>query len=137
MKIYSSFTVRGYHLDIYGHVNNARYLEFLEDARWGYLDGRLDLPGWQRRGVLFPLVNININYRYPASFGDVLDVSVGMGRIGKRSMVMHQEIRLRGRDLVVADADVTFVAVDASTGAALPLEGELLAAAEALGASDA
>lgn len=26
--------VRGYHLDVYQHVNNARYLEFLEEARW-------------------------------------------------------------------------------------------------------
>lgn len=25
--------VRGYHLDVYQHVNNARYLEFLEEAR--------------------------------------------------------------------------------------------------------
>lgn len=25
--------VRNYHLDGYGHVNNARYLEFLEEAR--------------------------------------------------------------------------------------------------------
>lgn len=24
--------VRGYHLDGYGHVNNARYLEFLEES---------------------------------------------------------------------------------------------------------
>ena len=24
--------VRGYHLDVYQHVNNARYLEFLEEA---------------------------------------------------------------------------------------------------------
>ena len=26
--------VRGFHLDVYQHVNNARYLEFLEEARW-------------------------------------------------------------------------------------------------------
>ena len=30
--------VRGYHLDLYGHVNNARYLEFLEEARWAYFE---------------------------------------------------------------------------------------------------
>ncbi|EAB4380520.1 hypothetical protein EBH53_19380 [Salmonella enterica] len=30
--------VRGYHLDVYQHVNNARYLEFLEEARWDGLD---------------------------------------------------------------------------------------------------
>ncbi len=37
--------IRGYHLDLYGHVNHARYLEFLEDARWGMMEsgGSLDL----------------------------------------------------------------------------------------------
>ena len=33
--------VRGYHLDVYQHVNNARYTEFLEEARW---DGRKTAP---------------------------------------------------------------------------------------------
>ncbi len=35
--------VRGYHLDIYQHVNNARYLEFLEEARWSYLEDSGDV----------------------------------------------------------------------------------------------
>jgi len=26
--------VRGYHMDFYGHINNARYLELLEEGRW-------------------------------------------------------------------------------------------------------
>ncbi|SQA97049.1 Long-chain acyl-CoA thioesterase FadM [Cedecea neteri] len=30
--------VRGYHMDVYQHVNNARYLEFLEEARWEGLE---------------------------------------------------------------------------------------------------
>ena len=30
--------VRGYHLDVFQHVNNARYLEFLEEARWSYFE---------------------------------------------------------------------------------------------------
>ena len=41
--------VRGYHLDVYGHVNNARYLEFLEEARWAYFGEHADLNWWQQR----------------------------------------------------------------------------------------
>ncbi len=36
--------VRGYHLDVYQHVNNARYLEFLEEARWDGLGEQRKLP---------------------------------------------------------------------------------------------
>ena len=34
----TDITVRGYHLDLYRHVNNARYLEFLEEARWQFME---------------------------------------------------------------------------------------------------
>lgn len=30
--------VRGYHVDVFGHVNHARYLEFLEEARWAFFE---------------------------------------------------------------------------------------------------
>ncbi|MEK9712132.1 MAG: thioesterase family protein, partial [Thalassolituus sp.] len=30
--------VRGYHLDVYQHVNNGRYMEFIEEARWAFMD---------------------------------------------------------------------------------------------------
>ena len=36
--------VRNYHLDGYGHVNNARYLEFLEEARWAFLRNTVYCP---------------------------------------------------------------------------------------------
>jgi thioesterase-3 len=29
----TTIKIRGYHLDLNGHVNNARYLEFLEEGR--------------------------------------------------------------------------------------------------------
>jgi thioesterase-3 len=35
--------IRGYHTDLYQHVNNARYLEFLEEGRWQLLEDHMDL----------------------------------------------------------------------------------------------
>lgn len=124
--------VRGYHLDLYGHVNNARYLEFLEEARWSLLDGRLNLHEWQQQGRAFIIVNININYRYPAGLGDVLSLQAELKRIGDRSAVIHQQVLLRDTETVVVDAEVTFVIADVNTGKALPLSGELREALEFL-----
>lgn len=36
--------VRGYHLDVYQHVNNARYTGSLREARW---DGTENSPAFQ------------------------------------------------------------------------------------------
>ena len=54
--------VRGYHLDMYGHVNNARYLEFFEEARWCFIEESINLRDWEKQGYAFLVVNININY---------------------------------------------------------------------------
>lgn len=35
-----SVTIRDTHLDSYGHVNNARYLDLYEDARWALISTR-------------------------------------------------------------------------------------------------
>lgn len=40
-----SLTIKEHHLDTFGHVNNATYLQLLEEARWEFLHSRgFDLP---------------------------------------------------------------------------------------------
>ncbi|MFO1372078.1 MAG: thioesterase family protein [Candidatus Competibacteraceae bacterium] len=117
--------VRGYHLDLFRHVNNARYLEFLEEARWSILESKESLDILEGKGYIFALVNININYRRAAYMGDVLQITTSVKSIGARSCVMHQLVTLKGTDTVVADADVTFVVVDTQTEKAVVLDGEL------------
>lgn len=123
--------IRGYHLDFYGHVNNARYLEFLEEARWTLFENRMDLERWRERGVSFFVVNINISYRRPALLGEVVEVISSVGKLGNRSGTLSQKVMLKGTDTLVADADVTFVLADGS-GKAVPIDGELRVLIESL-----
>lgn len=118
--------VRGYHLDVYQHVNNARYLELLEEARWQHYD-RYPPAFFQERHWGFIIVNININYKHPAVIGDVLQIHTQVKHIGNKSMVFNQRIALKGVDKIAVDADITFVVVDLRTQKPLPIEGELRA----------
>jgi thioesterase-3 len=117
--------IRGYHLDLYRHVNNARYLEFLEEARWSFLESKGNIDFMEERGYTFAVVNININYRRAAYMGEVLQITTSVKSIGTRSCVMHQLVTLKNTDTVIADSDVTFVIVDTRTEKAALLEGEL------------
>jgi thioesterase-3 len=119
--------IRGYHIDVFGHVNNARYLEFLEDARWGAFEKTDGIQVLAKKGYAFTVVNININYRKPAVVNDTLRIETQLQRLGNRSAVIHQTVKLKGGDTVVADADVTFVILDVNHNKAAPLKGELLA----------
>jgi thioesterase-3 len=124
--------VRGYHLDLYGHVNNARYLEFLEEARWNLIEEHIDLGRWKEKGIALTVVNININYRRQASLGDLLEIRSGVSELGGKSGTIRQEIRLTGSNTIIADADVTFVVVDSHTGKALPMDHKMFSALRAM-----
>ncbi|MDF0605646.1 acyl-CoA thioesterase [Neisseriaceae bacterium TC5R-5] len=117
--------VRGYHLDVYGHVNNARYLEFLEEARWGFFEEYGDLDWFMQTGLALLVVNININYRYPASMGEQLAIQTSVKSTSQRSAVIYQRIQLAGSEQLVAEADITFVVFDAKQNKSVPLEGRL------------
>ena len=117
--------VRGYHIDLYGHVNNARYLEFLEEARWAIFDNKLGLEDLAKDGFAFNVVNINISYRRPAYLHDILSVETSVVKFGVRSATLHQLVKNKKDGETIADADVTFVMLDVQKQKAGLLEGGL------------
>ncbi len=116
--------IRGYHTDLYQHVNNARYLEFLEEARWQLLEDHMDLETFMQGGFLFFVVNINISYRSPARVGDTILIRSGLTKTGNKSAVIRQQIVNKTTGAVSVDADVTFVIAD-TEGRPLKLEADL------------
>ena len=124
MKTLTEIITRGYHMDIYGHVNNARYLEFLEEDRWAMLEAHIDLNKWAAQGLVFMVVNINVNYRRAVGPGMRLEVATALQKFGHRSAVLKQEIRLKESQEIAVDALVTFVVVGPD-GSAVVMEGEV------------
>ncbi|BCL63092.1 thioesterase [Desulfomarina profundi] len=131
MKALTEIKVRGYHCDFYGHVNNARYLEFFEEDRWARLESSIDLQKWAEKGLIFLVVNINVNYRSAAPVGATLAVISRLEKIGNKSAVLKQEIVYKETEELVADALVTFVVRDRS--GAVEMTGEILKEIEKLG----
>ncbi len=125
MKSTHRIKIRGFHLDMYQHVNNARYLEMMEEARWVYFEDMIDYSVFQKNGWAFVIVNYNVNYRYPATLGDTLRIETNLKHAGNKSVVMHQALYLNETDRLVVDADVTFVIMSQKTQKALAIEGEL------------
>src|SRR5688572_16211911 len=104
------------------HVNNAVYLTYLEQARfahwrslWGFRSEQQapDLPG-----VI--LARAEIDYRKPARYGDVLEVQIGLGGIGRTSFTYDYEILDVSGGLVAA-AKTVMVMYDYSAGRPVPV----------------
>jgi thioesterase-3 len=123
MKKTTEINVRGYHLDVYGHVNNARYLEFLEENRWEVFE-QYDINKWALEGITFAVVNINISYKKPAVLGDILEIKSGIIKFSNKSCTMRQKVFRKNSQEVLAEADVTFVIIDAQ-GKTIVFSGEI------------
>ncbi|MDR9440545.1 MAG: thioesterase family protein [Halomonas sp.] len=129
----TTLRVRGYHLDGYGHVNNARYLEFLEEGRWAYFDDHPGLAAFLQDGdVAFVAVNLNIDYRRAAVAGDDLEILTRLAELGSCRARMRQEIRQVRDGKPVASADITFVLLDVATHRAIEISGVIREAMAAL-----
>ncbi|MBH5329096.1 acyl-CoA thioesterase [Eikenella sp. S3360] len=107
-------TVRGYHLDVYRHVNNARYLEFLEEARWDYFDHNGLAPFFRSGRYGMAIVHIDIRYRRAALLGDKLEIETAFSGIGRREALIRQA----GSPRILVEADITFMLIDQSSGRA-------------------
>jgi thioesterase-3 len=56
--------IREHHLDTFGHVNNARYLEILEEARWDLVTGNgYGLAEVVRRRAGPTILEINLRFQ--------------------------------------------------------------------------
>lgn len=119
----TTIRVRGYHLDGYGHVNNARYLEFLEEARWAFFEQH----GLMRylKGEMMVVARIDIRYRRPSAAGDVLRVETAVNHAEPRQVVLTQNIVLADTGKNAVEAEITLVPVSGETGRATDLNPEL------------
>jgi thioesterase-3 len=116
MKSRVEIKVRNYHLDQFGHFNNARYLEFLEEGRWTYSEENCLVEMYENQGIGHVAVNININYRKSAFAGDILIIETNVNKKSKRSVTMQQTVFLKEDKALIADAAVTNVFLDEKTG---------------------
>lgn len=115
MEVKLDIIVRSTEIDVNKHVNNAKYLEYLEWGReeW-YESAGLAYDTLLQMGVQTVTVNININYRKECKQGEKLVIITRPGKIGRTSFVLQQEIRSEEGELR-ADALVTSVAMDNQT----------------------
>lgn len=104
--------VRSTEIDVNGHVNNAKYLEYLEWGReeWWELHG-LDYDVLKDFGVLTVLVHISANYRKEAFQNDRLRIETWLSDVRNTSLTMEQTITNQHGDLVL-DAQVILVTID-------------------------
>ncbi len=105
-------------------MNNARYLEFMEEARWDYLDQINALGYFHEKNLAFVIVNINIDYKWPAVQGEEIVITTEMAETNNTSFIFKQTLFNTNQDRDTAIARVTFVLLDHTTGRPIRVSDE-------------
>jgi acyl-CoA thioester hydrolase len=123
---YHPIEVRYGDLDPQGHVNNARYLTYLEQARVAYF-GRLGL--WDGRllhrnriGII--LADAHVTFKAPILLGQDLRVGLRVSRLGHKSLTMEYCLEDGETGQELAQASTVLVAYEYESGRTIPLPDE-------------
>lgn len=110
--------------DAMGHVNNAVYLTYLEQARfaaWQRLTGAGGLP------LSLILARAECDYTAPLTLGDRVLVRLGVAAVGRTSFTLDYEVLNARTRQVVATARTVQVMYDYGTAKPVPISDELRA----------
>lgn len=112
--------VRWRDMDSFGHVNNAKYVSYLEEARIRWLVG---VPDLDMKGPVLPVVvNTNVNYRRPIVWPDDIVVELFVERLGNSSVTIgHRIVDQKDEGILYSDGNVVVTWMDTRTGKSAPL----------------
>jgi acyl-CoA thioester hydrolase len=110
-------SVRFNDLDAFGHVNNAVYSSYLEDARNAFMRE----AGLVRsvEDIAMILAHVEIDFLGQVGVGEELEVGVRASRFGTKSFDFEYEVR--SGDRVVASAKTVQVGFDYDSNTTIPV----------------
>jgi acyl-CoA thioester hydrolase len=112
--------VRFRDLDPMGHVNNAVFLTYIEQARVAFLSQVGAATGLEDMNMI--VARVEIDFRAPVRLGQELEISLRTSRFGTKSFDLDYVLRVDGE--VVAEAKTVQVAYDYDRREPMPLPAE-------------
>lgn len=125
----TEFTVRAYECDAYGHLNNAHYLRYMQEAAFeasaavGYPTDR-----YVQMGRLWLAHETEIEYLQPLYAGDTVEVRTWVADFRRVRSLRRYEFRRAGDDTLIAQATTDWAYLDSQTGRPVPVPDAVIAA---------
>ena len=111
-RFFHPIEVRYGDLDPQGHVNNAKYLTYMEQARIAYVKALNIWKGGSFLGLGIILAEIKITFQAPITYGQNVSVGVRVVRLGNKSITMEHIIQDSDTQRIMAQATAIMVAYD-------------------------
>ena len=125
MRHESKFNIRSFHTDGFGHVNNARYLEILEEARWQFAEDIQLIELLKKSNLGFIIMDLKIRFRQPVAEGDTINVFTQLITLGSASGEVLQSVKRNDGNSIVTRCLSHFILVDRENGRSVPIDGAI------------
>ena len=124
MKNYlqSMYVVRFSDCDPFGHLNNARYIDYFLNAREDHLRNNyhMDLSEYYKNGQGWVVMQHDIRYLRPASFNEKITIRSGLIAVASDFLQVEMIMLDEQQQQVKALMHTTFVPVSTRTGKKQP-----------------
>lgn len=116
----TELNVRWGDLDAFNHVNNAVYLDYIQEARLRWLV-TLD-HGWYGADIHPVVVNATCNYRSAIVWPARIRIDIGAAGIGRSSLTLaHRIVDAGDPEQLYSDGHVVLVWISRQSGQSVPL----------------
>lgn len=118
-KIPSSiYVIRFNDCDPFGHLNNARYLDYFNNAREDHLKEayQMDLNELYKKGTGWLAVNHNITYLKPAAFNEKVLIQSALLQADASNLLVEFQMMNEAKTHLKAHMWTRYVPVSLSTG---------------------
>lgn len=122
--------VRWRDLDAFNHVNNSKFLSYLEEAR---LQWMMTIAGeWIDENVAPVVAAAHLNYRRPIAWPNEVAIELFVQRLGNTSLTIgHRIVHAQDAEVLYADGNVVMVWIDRNRGEAAALPASVRSACSA------
>ena len=102
--------VHYYETDMMGLVHHANYIHWMEEARIDFMD-RIGFPytRMEAEGVVSPVRILQVNYLKPCTFGDEVDITVGVKDFNGVVLTITYDMRVNGEPVFGGTSEHVFL----------------------------
>ena len=111
-------------------VFNARYADYVDLSTTEFLRALGFGEALVNGSLDYQLVKLTIEWKSPARFDQVLELSVYAKQLGNTSFTIATEFRIAGQEQIIATGETVYVLVDTHTLRKEPLPADYRAALE-------
>ena len=115
---HSIYTVRFSDCDLFGHLNNARYLDYFLNAREDHLKSyyQLDLATYYSQGIGWVVASHEINYLKPAKYNEEVSIKSSLIKADDQYLLVEMQMTNVEQSALKAIIWSRFIPVNVKTG---------------------